>query len=745
MFNIDVQTRDSATIIKPEGRLDTVNSALFNKKTEPVLEDSKNLVIDLSSCDYLSSSGIRSLMTVMKIITGKGGNLMIAGISDEIFQVLEMTGLHNVFKIFDTTEKAYAMILEIMKESAPAAEIQSGNHHFRCHQLKKHHQPALIWNNRDIAGYNELLFAVGIGSPAESLTEKKKNLGFFITAGNASGFIPFDDQLMPDFRFVNNPANGGIFVRWAVSFRQEPETRLQLTEPSCIKPDQLFNALNQLPGKSGNNNPLMLLIADNNPVVPSLSLVLFTNNAIFDMTEDETIKHFPDAQLPDSPFSRLWGAKFLLSKLPRQADDQVLNLIKKTLVIENIDEITPFDLSTELIHPMVWIFQSDGLLNAEDMRIRVETAVNFPFEPYKAFLTRRLYTDSARVVIKQLHGGYSAQTFQVESFDHAGRKLRPTVLKIANRAIITREAERCQKYSLPFILNNSAIVLGTEFFGDTGALRYNFVGIGGEQTQLKWLTHYFSTWPADDLEPLFDKIFLRILKPWYGQPVKEDIHPFSDHDPTHTFFTTLCETAGEVLSIPADEPVMTIEETGEKRMNPYWYLKYEYPKRRGEPLPYLTSICHGDLNMQNILLDKEMNVYLIDFSETKPRSIVSDFARLEAIFMIEHAPLDNADDLKKMIAFTSLFYDNDSLSRLPDNTWNGKQPEKMRRNIKLTHKMRQYAVACTEGNDTIVPYYMAMLEWILPIVCYTGVPVFHKKLSAYVAGLLCEKVAELLR
>jgi len=37
------------------------------------------------------------------------------------------------------------------------------------------------------------------------------------------------------------------------------------------------------------------------------------------------------------------------------------------------------------------------------------------------------------------------------------------------------------------------------------------------------------------------------------------------------------------------------------------------------------------------LLDGEMNVYLIDFSETRPRSVVSDFARLEAIFMIEHA------------------------------------------------------------------------------------------------------------
>ncbi|HEY5511008.1 MAG TPA: hypothetical protein VIK10_08265 [Prolixibacteraceae bacterium] len=64
---------------------------------------------------------------------------------------------------------------------------------------------------------------------------------------------------------------------------------------------------------------------------------------------------------------------------------------------------------------------------------------------------------------------------------------RIDALKMANRNIILRETERCQKYALPYILNNSAIVLGTKFFGERGTLRYNFVGIGGEQTQLKWL------------------------------------------------------------------------------------------------------------------------------------------------------------------------------------------------------------------------------------------------------------------
>jgi serine/threonine protein kinase len=315
-------------------------------------------------------------------------------------------------------------------------------------------------------------------------------------------------------------------------------------------------------------------------------------------------------------------------------------------------------------------------------------------------------------------------------------------MKIANRNIISREAERCEKYSLPYIMNNSAMVLGTAFFCDMGALRYNFVGIGGEQSQLKWLTNYFTSWPCKDLEPLFDKIFLQILKPWYGQPVQEMIFPYKDHDPTLTFFPQLCKTAEELFSLSSDEKYMTIEETGQKRINPYWFLKHEYPKRRDLGIPFFTSICHGDLNMQNILLDNDLNVYLIDFSETKPRSVVSDFARLEAIFMIEHSIVDNEDDLKKMIRFTSDFYNSLHMDQILDIQWDGKSPEIMERNLRLTLKMRKYAMGCTSGNSNIVPYYMALLEWMLPVVCYNSVSLPHKKLSAYITGILCEKIME---
>lgn len=146
--------------------------------------------------------------------------------------------------------------------------------------------------------------------------------------------------------------------------------------------------------------------------------------------------------------------------------------------------------------------------------------------------------------------------------------------------------------------------------------------------------------------------------------------------------------------------------------------------------------------MQNILLDKDMNVYLIDFSETRPRAVVSDFARLEAIFMVESALMDTPKNIKKTIDMVSVFYDHNLIDKKPSFIWKGDVPGIVRRNVSLSYKMREYADRSLPESKSIVLYYIAMLEWTLPIVCYGSVDIMHKRLSAFIAGKLCEKLLE---
>lgn len=159
-------------------------------------------------------------------------------------------------------------------------------------------------------------------------------------------------------------------------------------------------------------------------------------------------------------------------------------------------------------------------------------------------------------------------------------------------------------------------------------------------------------------------------------------------------------------------------------------------------MEYPTGICHGDLNMQNILLDESMNVYLIDFSETRPRSVISDFARLEAIFMVDNAPVDSEEDLKEYIRFIIAFYGSRSLKEMPEGIYDGRHGEIVAKNAFLARKMRQYALNTVSGNPGLVPYCLALLEWILPVICYVSLPLNRKKVAVIVSSVLCAKLQD---
>ena len=743
MISITIQTDQLVPLVTPAGRIDATTTSEFDKALQPLLENENYLIIDLTKCSYLSSAGIRTLLITEKKLKAAGGGLFLCGLLPEVYQIIEMAGMLRIFRVSTSTAEASSEIARLRQLAKGSQKWQAGPLSFEFYPIEGKKIPALLWKSQGIAGYNELNFSIGIGSPADAPDEDEQSRGIFISNGRCTGFIPEDTRFSPDFRVPQNPANAGVFVNRALSFGRNPSGLVRLTHPALITLWELADGIYPIKHlfKSGEMTLMTLIVANFDTDRPTVSFCLVIDHELRNALKQSDFNEITDSNKDNLSGTILWGARFVLYDIPDcQADISLSDFLEKVLTIENIAGVEAIDPDNRIISPVAWMFISEGLQIASERRILIETEDELSLDPHKAFLARRLYTDASRLIVKQIHGGYSAQTFQVTSFDKEGRKLRPTVLKIADRAMISRESDRCQRYANPYILNNSAMVLGTEFYGNIGALRYNFVGIGGEQSKLKWLTHYFNNWTTEQLETLFDKIFVQILNPWYGQPIPDTIYPYRDHDPTYTFFPQLCDTASAELSVSPEEQFFTVKETGQQLINPYWFLKHEFARRRETTINYFTSVCHGDLNMQNILLDEDMNVYLIDFSETRPRSLVSDFARLEAIFMIEHAPLETDQEMEEYIRFISPFYNSVHLDEPPVNNYHGKHQNKVGRNVTLTLKMREYAFNGVKGDPNPDPYCLALLEWILPIVCYSSTPIAHKRLSMIVAGLICRNL-----
>ncbi len=93
------QTRDNDTLtIALGGRLDTVSAPELEELLGTALENTSNLIFDLKDLEYMSSAGLRLLLSAQKKMTGKG-EMKIIHASDIIMEIFEVTGFTDILTI----------------------------------------------------------------------------------------------------------------------------------------------------------------------------------------------------------------------------------------------------------------------------------------------------------------------------------------------------------------------------------------------------------------------------------------------------------------------------------------------------------------------------------------------------------------------------------------------------------------------------------------------------------------------
>jgi len=86
------------TVITIKGRLDTVSASDFEKAITPILAgEMKEVVLDCTALDYISSSGLRLFLTMQKTADAKQGKLILRGMKAEIKEIFDMTGFSALF------------------------------------------------------------------------------------------------------------------------------------------------------------------------------------------------------------------------------------------------------------------------------------------------------------------------------------------------------------------------------------------------------------------------------------------------------------------------------------------------------------------------------------------------------------------------------------------------------------------------------------------------------------------------
>lgn len=98
-MNTTLKEENNELVMYFDGRLDTAASPGVEKEIQPLLEsDQKDIVLDCTKLEYISSSGLRLFLSVLKNAKAKGNHVYITGVSNDIRNVFAMTGFINLFE-----------------------------------------------------------------------------------------------------------------------------------------------------------------------------------------------------------------------------------------------------------------------------------------------------------------------------------------------------------------------------------------------------------------------------------------------------------------------------------------------------------------------------------------------------------------------------------------------------------------------------------------------------------------------
>ena len=88
----------SALVIALEGRLDTTTAPELEQELKSSLDGITDLTLDMTNLDYISSAGLRVLLSAHKIML-KQGKMKVTNVSEIVREVFEVTGFSDILTI----------------------------------------------------------------------------------------------------------------------------------------------------------------------------------------------------------------------------------------------------------------------------------------------------------------------------------------------------------------------------------------------------------------------------------------------------------------------------------------------------------------------------------------------------------------------------------------------------------------------------------------------------------------------
>ncbi len=94
-------------VVTVSGRVDSNTAPAFEETLKGVIDGGqRNVALETSGVEFMSSAGLRAVVSALKACKGGGGNLVLAAPSSRVVEVMQLAGLTALFTVFNDVTAA---------------------------------------------------------------------------------------------------------------------------------------------------------------------------------------------------------------------------------------------------------------------------------------------------------------------------------------------------------------------------------------------------------------------------------------------------------------------------------------------------------------------------------------------------------------------------------------------------------------------------------------------------------------
>lgn len=105
-----IQSGDGVIVLIDSENMDASNVKAFKEAMQPVMAANQNVLIDMSKLTFVDSSGLGALLSCLRAMNNKTGQLKLFAMAKPVQALFELMRMHRIFAIYETREQALAAL-----------------------------------------------------------------------------------------------------------------------------------------------------------------------------------------------------------------------------------------------------------------------------------------------------------------------------------------------------------------------------------------------------------------------------------------------------------------------------------------------------------------------------------------------------------------------------------------------------------------------------------------------------------